>query len=47
MCDLQHHGTDLFEPFMWDFPLTNEIACVIHSIIVPSFFGPFMWDFPY
>ena len=24
MCDLQHHGTDLFEPFMWDFPLKNE-----------------------
>ena len=21
MCDLQHHGTDLFGPFMWDFPL--------------------------
>ena len=20
MCDLQHHGTDLFGPFMWDFP---------------------------
>ena len=26
-----------FEPFMWNYP-KNEITCVIHSIMVPSFF---------
>ena len=40
MCDLQHHGTDLFWPIYVGFPVfpsKDEITCVIHGIMVPSF----------
>ena len=39
MCDLQHHGTDLFWAIYVGFSIKKkEITCVIHGIMVPSFF---------
>ena len=48
----RHHGTDVLWTVgclyvLMDYPYKNEITCVIHSIMVLSFFGPFMSEFPY